>query len=219
MSKRRSTPRARRPSTSTLITTLIEVGRPELLKRFRPDSCVESTRLVVEFLRSHGVRVSPLRVQVGVFNDAIVKRLEVTPNPGPGELARWERLDGSWSVGIGATSDAMARAKAADASLVVSASGGWSGHLVALIEGRIVVDLSLDQLNRPLHGINLHPVTFDVPDPRWLDGHIPLHLELDGCIVNYWAMPEDKSFLHLPAWRDVRLIAPELKTLANEIAS
>src|SRR4051794_23207519 len=55
VSKRRSTPRTHRPSTATLIQTLIEVGRPELLKRFRADSCVESTRLVVEFLRSHGV--------------------------------------------------------------------------------------------------------------------------------------------------------------------
>jgi hypothetical protein len=111
-----------------LVEDLKERVRPEIVREYGVDSCIASTRIATEWLRAHGVRARPLKVQVEVYTHAMARRI----------IGDGQTLPGSdeWSIGVGLPGDLLAPNK-------------WAGHLVCVVEGRIVVDLSIDQVSAP----------------------------------------------------------------------
>lgn len=179
-----------------VMEALLAVAREEILKDFRRDSCIASTRVAVEVLRHFGVRAYPLAVTAMVFNASFAAHLgsDLIPREAA-ETRRWTEEDGSWSVGIG-----FGR----------GGPGSWTRHLVAIAEGRWLVDLSLDHADRPEHGIMLWPLAHPVTED-FLRGLAPLTLEVGSVLVQYDADPCERSFERARDWRLVRRWGPAVR--------
>ena len=104
----------------------------------------------------------------------------------PGELPSWTSEPGVWSVGIGYGIDPRDRR--------------WPGHLV-LRSGSHLIDATIDQANRPQHGIVMPPMLLapHVADEFWRAKKL-LGVEINDCQVVYEARPNDNSYLSSPVW-------------------
>jgi len=99
-----SSHRPTRPAAhAAIVAALLELARPELLRVFRRDSCIVSTRVALDVLKTFGIAARPLSVKAVVYNAPYAARLERgMPLPASAdELACWVREDGAWSVGLG----------------------------------------------------------------------------------------------------------------------
>jgi hypothetical protein len=79
--------------------------------------------------------------------------------------------------------------------------GDWNGHLVAVIENRALLDLTLDSMTVP--DADLYPEPLIAPiDARFAKGQRAT-IEIDGGIeVTYTPHPEDREFLTREDWSD-----------------
>lgn len=160
---------------------LTTFARPLILNRWRKDSCLVSTAVALDFLSWAGVKAKPMEVEVLAYNALAVELIErgVPYTEWPAD---------AWSVGIvQADSDPEQRKYKA-----------WTGaHLVTLVAERTLLDLSADQLSRPLYRMS-------VPGPIVLpwDGDGTKAVSAEGAIVVY-RRPErpDLSFRSSPDWR------------------
>ena len=74
----------------------------------------------------------------------------------------------------------------------------WDGHLVAIFDRRLMVDLSIDQAKRPDLGLDPEPFVVDIP-AGFLDGGT-LAVPVGGGQAVYTAHPERTGYRQLPAW-------------------
>ena len=137
-----------------------------------------------------GVRVRPLSVTATFFSEGFVELSGSTGGRLPEtreELVEWTDRPGVWSVGLG---------------LGEEEPGRWPGHLVALVEDRLVVDISAGQASRPERGLVVPGVlSFEVPR-AFVQGKVDRPLELDdGGVVVYRVRSGDKSFQKSRAWK------------------
>ena len=152
------------------IKVLRQCARPEILKEFNADSCIVSTAVGVDVLTHFGIFAEPLPVRTVIFNKPYVARIEAGSDwPKGDEIQRWQKEDGSYSVGIGVGTQQPNK---------------WAGHLVILIEKKLLLDLSIDQASRPKYNMNFdEPLCVEV-DKAFLDGNSSLTFRHDnGCII------------------------------------
>jgi hypothetical protein len=74
----------------------------------------------------------------------------------------------------------------------------WDGHLVAILDHRLLLDLSIDSIARPEIGVEPEPFVAEV-SPDFATGgtvDLPVH----GGRARYRAQPERKGYRDLPAW-------------------
>ena len=103
-------------------------------------------------------------------------------------------IPGNWSIGIEATGE------------IAEDGNGWDGHLVAVVGGRYIVDLSAGQFARPQHGIKMVPFVVHA-EPGWAKGREPLVLAGgEGAVVALLAKPGERSFLPAKDWWHRRII-------------
>lgn len=126
-----------------VVRWLAEHSRPILLRSFRSDSCIESTAAAIDVLAAFKIAARALPVEVAAFNAPAVEMLDRDM------LARdhpdaWDAA-GAHSVGIGVAP-------------MPTRPDRFAGHLVAVVAGRWLLDLSLDQASRPLRGLTLGPL-------------------------------------------------------------
>lgn len=130
-------------------------GRKLMLGRFKPRSCVASTRIGVEVARRLGMEAWPLAVKVDVLNDVAYRAVVAAGETG--ELPDQDRV-----------------AAAGGKVLSVEGTGQlgpqeWDGHLVVMVRdsagAEVLVDLSADQFSKPSHDIALRP--FYAKADRW----------------------------------------------------
>ena len=132
---------------TTIFETLVNFGREEILRDYSPGGCIASTRIAIDVLDYFKINAKPLSVKVEIFNEAMVKRIEAGVHGGSHEeRIKWFEEDGSWGIGIGFGGQ----------------PGRWPGHLVALVENKWLLDMSLDQANRPERMIFLRPCYSEV---------------------------------------------------------
>jgi hypothetical protein len=75
----------------------------------------------------------------------------------------------------------------------------WDGHLVAILDRRLMVDLSVDAAARPELGIAPVPFVAEVPSSFLVGGTFEIAVpEGSG---RYFAHPNRKDFRDLPAWQ------------------
>jgi hypothetical protein len=131
---------------------LAENARPILLRYLHPDSCIESSALALDFLRRLGIACRELPVEVSVMNEPAWRLYEggSTYGASPEERAAWD-LAGAWGVGLGMISTPVPR------------PDQYAGHLIVVVEGGWLLDLSLDQASRPRHGIVVAPLLAAIP--------------------------------------------------------
>jgi hypothetical protein len=178
------------PRAQTILARLNRVARrmrSTMLTQYRPDSCVVATRALIDALAHFGVRAMPLVARALVLSPAVAQALrEYNPQTlrVPEILQLCEQM-GGWSVGVGWPD--------------VEVPGHWEGHLVTLIEGTRVVDLTLDQASRPMRDIRLEPVAVDI-DPLTIEQAGSFSLNCRGSLVCYHAFPADRTYEDLHDW-------------------
>src|SRR5206468_2721723 len=146
----------------------------EILRAFRPDSCIASTAVAIDVLERFGLKSQALAVEVSVFNLPFVEHLrrEGTLPQTPDDVRRWQQ----------------AGCHAVDIDRKLKRPGGWSGHLVAIAADRWLVDLSIDQVNRPQQGILLAPLAWPVKK-AFLRGQQPQSIDVGQVVLRYRAYP------------------------------
>lgn len=179
-------------NTDSAVRLLTTVARPLILQRFSRDSCIVSTAVACEFLSWAGVRAKPIELEVLAYNAAAVEQLNA-------HVPADEWPDEAWSVGIVQSTPTQPRR--------------WKGaHLCTLIEERsLLLDLSADQLSRPLRRMT-------VPGPiltPW-DGERAAIVSDDATAIIY-RRPEraDPSFRSSPDWRLKERRAPIVRELVR----
>src|SRR5947209_8022518 len=113
---------------------LCEVVREELKigTLFRPDCCIAATAVLIDVLDYFRLTARPLSVIATVFNPAMSERLLRDGMPTPEEAERDWFPNGCYALAVGAGDPQP---------------GMWSGHLVANLADRALIDLTLDQAN------------------------------------------------------------------------
>lgn len=162
-----------------IVAGLAHIGRPEILKRFKPDSCIASTRVGIEVLKRFGITAEAIPVKVMVYNEPLWKRMTAGSFDGTFN-------DEDWSVGIGMGYDPRRRPE-----------DGFNGHLVIKTEG-LLVDLAIDQASRPEKGLPIESLV--VPWPQtW--GIRPFRFCLAGCYYDY-SPSENGAYQDAPDWKE-----------------
>lgn len=161
---------------AAVIEFLLTEGRSIILERFKPSSCIASTRIGIDVLRGFGLRSYPIATRVVAYN-AAAARLVTARVP----VDEWP--DEAWSVGIQGSG--------------VSKAGEWDGHLVIGLrdsDGREgVLDLSADQMSRPTRGLEITPILFH--PPTW-----PFGATLANGVVIAYGKIKSRSFKSSPDW-------------------
>jgi hypothetical protein len=164
------------------------VAKAALRRRFREDSCINSTRVLFDVYRAVGIPAEAVSVRTRIYSPGFVERVhrEGRMPKTPEELQSWTSEPGVWSVGIGYG--------------IGHGKNKWPGHLV-LRSGSHLIDATIDQANRPQHGIVMPAMLLlaQVPEAFWR-GEEPLAAEINDCHILYEARPNDNSYLGSPAW-------------------
>jgi hypothetical protein len=132
-----------------VMTLLCQFGRTEILKDFRPDSCIASTKVAIKVCKHFNINIQPLASHVEVQNPIFVQKshcLKKVPKTTEEQL-QWAD-EGAYVVRIEAnpTTVRWTDVRAEDV-----------GHVIGVTTDHLL-DLSLDQASRPKKGIILHAV-------------------------------------------------------------
>ncbi len=166
---------------------------------YRPDCCIAATAIACDVLGGWlHMKLRPLAVQIEIANPAIVAQGRWPADQE--EYRRWQTEYGAWWVSLG---DPAAEGP------------GWSGHLVAVVYGTAVIDLSLPQASRPAKGIVLPAVLFEA-GPGFLEGQAR-DLGVNGSLLVYRARPDDRSYASAPDWQDARRRAPAVRAIRDRM--
>jgi len=175
----------------TIRTRMLEQG-------WRADSCIGATRMGMDILKSIGVTdMYALSVRCYIFNQPFAEHAERVGRiaESPEETVAWEAEDGSWAIGLGFEP-------------TVLLPNRWPGHLVLIVERRLLWDLSIDQANRPQHGIVFdRPVVLPVTEPFLRDRErltTAWRTPIATLQLAYEARPGDKSFRKSPNWTEAQ---------------
>jgi hypothetical protein len=167
--------------TQSVLNALCDVGRPIILRYVSADSCISSCNIGVQVLRQFNIRSHPIAVKFAAFNQKAHEFLLA----GHPEWAKQER-DGAYGVGAG-----YGHGPSDDA---------WDGHLVLVVRGRYLLDLSADQASRPNRGIHITPLWFILPVGGGFVRKIALTNEKGGT-VSYEPDPANTSWRVAPDWK------------------
>ena len=171
--------------------------------RYRPDCCIAATRITVDALRGLGFQVEPVVVHCQVFN-AVYWNWLLAHGRWPADMEEAQALvdAGAHSVDIGNPRDQQQ-------------PGGWVGHLVALVEGCLLIDLSLGQATRPAKQMYLPPIAAMIAD-GFATG-TPDDFEMNGCRVRYEPRPGVTSYTASKDWSIPARHAPVLRAIRNRM--
>lgn len=171
-----------KPVFDQLIDVLAPIVRQRMLKHFRPDCCIATTKILREILEYYGFKSQPMAVSVHIYNARLIELMDAGPLPENEEekMALFERT-GAWGIGIGQ-------------------SGSQDGCHVVLQSQGFLLDASLDQAERPERGIEL-PELLAVPvPPRFLGRRVKGQMirgMVGKCMVVYKRIDNEK-------WRESR---------------
>lgn len=178
-------------ATYDLLRDIGPVTRRQIVRHFRADSCIASTRIGLTLCEAMlHLESYPLSVQLSIYNRALIERATREGGlPATRKVTqRWAKESGAWSIGLGYPMPDLT-------------PGRWPGHLVLIVERHWLWDLSIDQANRPQHGIEFHqPVLLPVTEAFLRGRERLVEWWEENCLLMYDAKPEDKSFRASSAW-------------------
>jgi hypothetical protein len=183
------------PRLANLLARLEPVVRQEMLKVAVPNCCVATVAVLCRVFKHHGFKPRPLPVTVVIQNPKMTKLLASGVRIPEGYKAerRWFRETGAYSVGIVPESALESRMRGYEA---------YGGHLVCHVQD-VLVDASINQVNRPEHGIIIPPFMAVEATPQFLAGDGMLVGKVNGCEVQYRPL-RDASWRSAPDWTNER---------------
>lgn len=180
-------------SYSVLFDALATSGIKSVLRRyFNEDSCINSTRVLLEVFRAYGLAASPFAVRAMIFSKAFVDRVarEGYMPQGDAEVRQWCAVPGVYSVGIGFGVPGMPPDR-------------WPGHLVLRAGKHYLLDATISQASRPARGIRMPEMVFldSIPLEFWRGQGAAMSELPDGSLIRYEPDPLNTGYLTSPAWR------------------
>jgi hypothetical protein len=164
-----------------LFTHLAPLVAPALEEKFhRRDLCVLATRVVIDVAAYFGVVVEPLPCRAMIYNKQWRAHMNSDEEI---DVKKWEKLDGSWCVGIGMADRPVPYGK-------------WAGHLIATAEG-IFGDFAVNQAERPQYKLFTGTAILGPMSPArewWLENDFET-------IIAYKRIADDR-YLSSPDWKD-----------------
>jgi len=184
-----------------LFTRLGELIPPAIEAEYqRSDCCILATRLAIEVAQYFGIAAIPMSVRVVLFNKAFAPHVEA----GDSNIAKWEPIDGSYSVGIGYGFNPKQRHE-----------GRWDGHLIAATRD-CFGDFSIRQAERPEKGIITGPV---IVGPLYPDLKAWSALDPDSGTLVQYTRTRDARYRLAPDWRDDqrrrKLVGPIIRAIRS----
>jgi hypothetical protein len=160
-----------------------------------PDVCVAATRIACLALAEVGIKASPLPVRLQAMSPrytAAVERNEL----GSVDEAGAKRLadEGAHMVDIGHPDN--------DGRPRPDGRRGYNAHLIALVERRWAVDLTIGQASRPAKNMIFAPHHFAVT-PAFMAGE-PLVFRTDNGATLVYVRVDNNTFVVAPDWQKVR---------------
>ncbi|OHD23816.1 MAG: hypothetical protein A2Y38_17150 [Spirochaetes bacterium GWB1_59_5] len=207
MGRQAKSKQARKVNDMAVIERFCYFAAPILKEYFRPDSCLNATRVIIGVLDYFGVACREMSVLALVFNEVWWKRMEEkNAFPESAEESDTWVADGGWSLYCGPDNE--------------ETSTGWPGHLVVLAAGHLI-DPFARQFCRNDHKI-LAPDILVVPVSRdFATGAKHVHFKPPeapagfNSVIAYRALPHDKRYEEMPGWTNQR----ENPAVALEIVS
>jgi hypothetical protein len=159
---------------------VLERTVPELLaaQDIRPDVCVGATRIACLALAEVGIKASPLTTRVDAMSPRYrqaVERGELEAAKGDSHLLHRIGAEGGWTVVIGHPDN---------------------------VERRWVLDLTIQQANRPAKNMIFEPHHFAVT-PGFMGGAPTIMVNERGCALVYVRI-ENNTYAVAPDWTKVR---------------
>jgi hypothetical protein len=171
------------PTKGEVIAALVAETRPALDRNgWAKDSCLPAARIGIDVLKGYDIHAQPMSVSVVGMNPTAAN-MKSPNDPIP---------DG-----------------APDPAVIKIAYEGptdpWSGHCV-IVAGNEIVDLTIDQIDRPDRALTVPPMAFPAPN-GFLEGKWIWLQREDGCKIGYRALQGDTAFKAAPDWSDDDKIA------------
>jgi hypothetical protein len=178
-----------------IINAVVSEVRPVVLDSFTPDSCVATVRITIDTLAYFGIRAKPLPVGVVILNHEAHTLL--TEHDMSMEQVRQATLPysiddagGPWLMGVGIGDEDAA------------------GHVVTwLPDHEVLLELSLDQANRPHKNLVFEPVAARVNSPDFIttpEAWQPYIVDFpDGQGSIHYQHAKDARFRKSPNWRGI----------------
>lgn len=176
-----------------------------------PNTCILSTSIACRIGKRLGLMFKPSPARAIVFNPVLVTKLEEwcatnkTDSPPRSVVDDFVGRDGCWNVGVG---------------FGERVPGKYAGHVVAIVEDRALVDLTIGQANRREHGIKIPKAIVAEIDDDFVQGGA-LFVPINGSLVIY-QQRDDKTFLSTPDWntntrRDSDVVEMMVKKISARI--
>lgn len=158
-------------------------------REFKPNCCLNGTRVFLEVMRSFGKKASALSVDCVVANRVMLALLDEHNGEIPeGQGQAW-RDKGAHYIQIDTEE---------------THGGGFAGHVIAECDGWLV-DSSAKQFHRPLKSIFMPSVLAARKQPEFVeDRGAQSVLTEDGAVVQYWLRSNDERHLSVPGFQRSR---------------
>jgi hypothetical protein len=193
------------PNLDRRLAAYMDAACQHIPKWFQPNCCLGATRLAIEVLgKRFRMRVKPMVCAAWVMNPQAAILYQVSgavPESGTPEERQW--LDAGAALVVVGAGDAPPQ------------TNGWDNHLIALVEDRIILDVTLGQAARPGRGINAHPLLTTAGENCLAEGGDGFEL-MGGGLVAYRFKPDDVSYRHAKDWLRVKDYQPLVSVLAGE---
>jgi len=167
-----------------------DIGRV-LGQYFHANSCINSTRVLLEVFRRFGLAARPFAVRTMIFSKGFVERAgrEGRIPQGEAEVQQWCTEPCVYSLGLGFGVPGMPPDK-------------WPGHLVVRAGIHYLFDATISQASRPARGIRMPEVLLmdNVPLEFWRGHEAAIAESPDGSIIRYEPDPANTGYLASPAW-------------------
>lgn len=177
------------------------VARPMIRERWNADSCIASTAIGIKALERIGITARAAGARVYVYNRQAVGYIERHGMPQNDQELRAMQRAGGWTVGIGLGVGGDMRPKRFHGP-----------HVVIKTMPGILVDLSIDQVNRPQHGIHVGPIVVPVTPPEWAGERRLMTTNDTGDVLLAYEFVELTGHETTPDWNH-----PELDQMAERI--
>lgn len=191
-------------NTSRVVQAFSRLAYPEIRKDFRPDCCIAASLIALKVFRHFGIRSQVVVARAIILNEAFVNRWRKEERfPSTEEIEQWHREDGSHSIGVGYGGQEGPKK--------------WAGHLVTVVENKLLVDASIAQAERQRHNIYLPGVLVAPVTQKFLSGRGNFGFLHNRLMIAYEPDWKDRSYKRAPDWLEQKRTDPAVARIIHGI--
>lgn len=184
-----------------ILEAYAEEAPKEIYRHYRGDSCLVSTRISLEVLKKlHFKDVRTMAVEVNIFNPLYSSKGRL---PESHEEAEAWKAEGAWQIVVGDMT-------------VEHPPDYWPGHIVTIVNGTTMIDLSIAAAGRADKNIVMRPVLTTVPE-CFVKGEDKCALMVNDCMVIYEPRIKDVSYQGIKDWHNKARVAPVVSDIIEAV--